>query len=614
MFERIIRMSAVLAAVMAPVCGQVWDTSGNNLLHGTYYFREVVYSVGDNAGDLQDAAAVYGTMTFSGTGTYTLNGSFAEFQAGSVQPFTASGTYKISASGFGFLSSVVSSSQLIYGAVSANGIFIGSSTEAGYNDFLVAAPLASPLPNLGTLQGSYTAMYFNSPGVGSSGGVQYAYDAMLQFSSNGAGTIGTVQTTGYIGTSTTPFSVSETNVRYITSNGAEVVTFPNGNNNPITGQQYIYMSPDGSFIFGGSPVGFDFLIGVRNGSTAPAVGGFYYQAGIDQDQSGLSSGYGLLDTFYGSFTALSSGDIIGHRRVFAPLTADNAYNYTYSDSFPAGTTGNYTNKATYTTFIAGGGGIVIGMGLGPYLGLSIAVPAQSFSGSGVYIYPNGIVNAASSAPFTTGIAPGELITIYGQNLAPGNASAPIPFPTTLNTVQVLINGNAVPVYVVSPTQISAQVPFGLTGTTAQIQVMNNGTLSNAITEFVYQTQPGVFTINPGGLGRGAILHADYTLVSADHPATAGETVLLFATGLGSVFPVVGDGAAAPTSTLSNTVATITANIGGSSATVSFAGLAPGFAGLYQLNVVIPTGLTTGDYTLNIGGPDSFSGEALIPIG
>jgi uncharacterized protein (TIGR03437 family) len=63
-----------------------------------------------------------------------------------------------------------------------------------------------------------------------------------------------------------------------------------------------------------------------------------------------------------------------------------------------------------------------------------------------------------------------------------------------------------------------------------------------------------------------------------------------------------------------TTNTITAAVGGQAATVTYSGLAPGFVGLYQVNVTIPTGLTAGDNFLDIAGPDSYTSEAVIPIG
>ena len=266
-------------------------------------------------------------------------------------------------------------------------------------------------------------------------------------------------------------------------------------------------------------------------------------------------------------------------------------------------------------YVVGAGGVRIGSGIGPYLGINVALPAPSFSGSGVFLNPAGIVNAASSAPFTAGIAPGDFITLYGTNLAPGTATAyTVPFPTTagLDGVQVTVNGLPAPVQFVSPGQISAIVPYAVGSSIARIQVNNNGVLSNVVTEFVNLTAPGVFTVPPGGVGYGAVLHGDYSLVTAQSPAQVGETVSVYLTGLGTTNPVIPDGSAGPASSQTNN--TIEVYIGGQAATVGYSGLAPQLAGLYQINVTVPSGVTAGDNTLEIVGPDSDAAEALIPVG
>jgi len=603
---------AILAAAW-PVSAQVWDNTGNALLKGTYYFRQVIYVIGDGAGDLQDATAVYGTITFDGNGNYSISGNYLDYQNQAIEPVSQTGTYSVSASGYGFLSNPVISGASVYGMV-AKGIFIGSSTESGYNDLFIAAPVGSPQATNATFKGSYTLAYFNVPGVGSQGGVAETYDALLKLTANGAGGIGTISATAYTGSNgTSALQQSETGVTYQASSGAEVVDFPNLTNDVVTGQEFFYISPDGNFVFGGSPQWFDIFVGVRTGTGKSSFGGFYYQVGLDEDESNLAAGYGLLDTFYGAFTA-SNGNIIGHQRLLSPLESTAAFSVTYPGTFPKGSSGSYTDSSTSTQYISDqDSGIVIGFGQGPYLGIRVAVQAPSFSSSGVYIYPNGVVNAASSAPFTAGIVPGELITIYGKDLAAVTDTASVPFPKNLKGVQVLINGAAVPVYSVSPTQVSAQVPFGITTSVAQIQVVNNGSLSNAVTEFVYETLPGVFTEPPGGLGLGAVLHTNYALVTEKNPAKVGETVLVYATGMGTVFPTVGDGQPASSTSLSKTSHTITADVGGVSAVVSFSGLAPGYAGLYQINLQIPSGVTDGDNTLDIAGPDAYVTEATIPI-
>src|SRR5258708_2855052 len=95
-----------------------WDASGNGLLKGTYYFREVFYIVGDNAGDLSRAIALYGNVAFSGTGTYSMAVQVADSNSSFLQSGTLSGTYSISASGYGFLSNPLSTGDYIFGLVS----------------------------------------------------------------------------------------------------------------------------------------------------------------------------------------------------------------------------------------------------------------------------------------------------------------------------------------------------------------------------------------------------------------------------------------------------------------------------------------------------------------
>src|SRR4051794_14283692 len=100
-----------------------WDTSGNGMLKGTYYFRHVIYVLSSSDdGSLYDAASSYGSISFSGTGTYTMNLTLADAQAGQLQRGTVNGTYSIAASGQGFLSNPLSTTDLVYGLVNAQGI------------------------------------------------------------------------------------------------------------------------------------------------------------------------------------------------------------------------------------------------------------------------------------------------------------------------------------------------------------------------------------------------------------------------------------------------------------------------------------------------------------
>jgi uncharacterized protein (TIGR03437 family) len=613
-------------AALWPASAQTptWDNSGNSMLKGTYYFRHVYYFLDGNHlnGTLADAATVYGNITFNGgtPGTYSMTLTLVEAAAsGQPQRGTTSGTYSISASGYGFISNplftggitgtVTVPGDLIYGLVNAQGIFVGGDTENanGYNDLFVAAPVGNTLAGASTFKGSYSVAFMDL----SSGNPVYTLNAMLSMNPDGAGNLGTVGLSGYIGGAAAKATQSLTGGRYIFTNGAGVINLPPSNTAYLQGQYYVYISPDGNFVFGGSPFSYDMFVGVRTATAAPSLNGLYYQAGIDQDVSTLSSGYALLDSYFGAVKA-GAGAVVGQQRLLELLSTGVPVDYTYTENYSVKSDGTYSTPAM--NYVVGAGGIRVGAGIGPSLGINVALPAPTFTGTGVFLDPTGVVNAASSAPFTAGIAPGELLTLYGTNLAAALTIAPgTPFTTSLGGVQVTVNGLAAPLYYVSQTQISAIVPYGITGSIAQVQVNNNGTLSNAVSMFTNTTAPGIFTVPPGGLGYGAILHQDGNLVTNRNPAQIGETVSVFVTGLGAVTPTIADGAAGPAGVLSFTTNTITAYVGATKATVTFSGLAPQLAGLYQVNVTIPSGVTAGDNFLGLAGPDAYTAEVLIPI-
>jgi uncharacterized protein (TIGR03437 family) len=616
---RMLLLVSAVAAFQAGAQTTGWDNTGNGMLNGTYYFRQVIYQL-SNAGDgsLADAASLYGTVTFSGTGTYTMNVTLADLSSGHLQQGTISGpgyTYSIASSGQGFLVSPLFKGDYIFGLVNAQGIFVGSSTEntSGYHDLFIAAPLASPALTASAFKGSYTMAYMDL----SSGTPLSTIGALAQMNPDGVSNVGTVPVSGYVGQSgSNKITQSLSSVKYIFSNGAAVVTFPNSNSAFFSGQYYLYFSPDGNFVFGGSPVSADMFVGVRNATGTPNLSGLYYETGIDQNESTLSNGYASPDTYYGSFVA-NSGAIIGHQRLIDFLNNGAPINYTYSDSYQLASNGTYGNSGV--NYVVGANNIRIASGIGPFLSLSVALPAPvpstSISPSGVFLNPTGVVNAGSFAPFTAGIAPGELLVIYGNNMSSGTqVASSVPFPTTLGNTQVKINGTPAPLYYVTPTQLSAIVPYSVTSGVAQIQVINNNTASNTVTMQIATTAPGALTQTQNGLGYPAAIHQDGSLVTAKNPAQMGETISIFVTGLGAVNPSIPDGAPGPTDTLSNATAKIVAYVGGTTASVPYAGLAPGYAGLYQLNVTIPSGLTNGDNNLDLSGPDSYNAECLLPVG
>jgi adhesin/invasin len=142
-------------------------------------------------------------------------------------------------------------------------------------------------------------------------------------------------------------------------------------------------------------------------------------------------------------------------------------------------------------------------------------------------------------------------------------------------------------------QVNAQVPYSLAvNTQLQLQVKRGTSFSVPQALTVAPADPAVFTVNQRGQGQGAIVNLQNQIVDANAPAAAGDTVVIYGTGLGPVTPPVPAGTAAPSSPLSQ-AAPVSVTIGGIAAQVAFAGLSPGFAGLYQINVVVPPGVAPG---------------------
>jgi len=123
-------------------------------------------------------------------------------------------------------------------------------------------------------------------------------------------------------------------------------------------------------------------------------------------------------------------------------------------------------------------------------------------------------------------------------------------------------------------------------------------------------QPGIFL--PDGVD-GAFLHADDSLVTTAKPASPGEVVLLYCTGLGAVTPEGITGAVASSTTLSTSNIRPTVSVGGTSAAISFSGLAPALVGLYQINFTVPTGTPSGSASVVVTSNGVASNIAKLPV-
>jgi len=207
----------------------------------------------------------------------------------------------------------------------------------------------------------------------------------------------------------------------------------------------------------------------------------------------------------------------------------------------------------------------------------------------------GVVSAASLQSFAP-IAPGEIISIFGDRLADNVAQSPgAPLPEQLASTTVLIGGQIAPLFYVSQNQVNALVPTSIKpNTTYQVLVQRGLTYSQPISIDVGPAQPAAFQSGGSAIAvayRGSV--APF-LVSSASPATAGDVLVIYCAGLGPTDPPVPDGVASPSFPLAQTKSPVTVTIGGQNAGVQFAGLAPGFVGLYQVNAVVPAGIAAGE--------------------
>jgi len=239
-------------------------------------------------------------------------------------------------------------------------------------------------------------------------------------------------------------------------------------------------------------------------------------------------------------------------------------------------------------------------------------PASS-GGPRPTISSGGVIGAAAFSGKAE-ISSGTWIEIYGQNLAATTRSwAGADFnganaPTVLDNVRVSVGGKPAFVAFISPGQVNVQAPADLGAGPTTVSVTNaNGTSDNFSIQVLAKTpallSPPAFKVNNKQYL--AALYADGTtfvgptnFISgvASRPARAGETIIAYGIGFGSVSPAVAPGVIAASATALPNVRVL---FGQTQATVAYAGLAPNFVGLYQFNIVVPNGLTAGDVGFSV---------------
>jgi uncharacterized protein (TIGR03437 family) len=226
------------------------------------------------------------------------------------------------------------------------------------------------------------------------------------------------------------------------------------------------------------------------------------------------------------------------------------------------------------------------------------LPITLVSGAPVPLIKQGKIQNAASFAADAVVAPGSIIAVQGNLLADSapQLSTTGPWPTSLGHTQVKLGDRALPLYYTSSGQLNAQVPFDLQeNAQLQLVVQRDDAISVPASVSVASAQPAIFTTNFQGFGQGAIVNGVTNLFAdSTNPVKVGDVISIYCTGLGAVSPPVQEGQPASNTTLSRTTNTVTVSIGGIPAKVDFAGMAPGFIGLYQVNAFIPTGVAPGD--------------------
>ena len=228
------------------------------------------------------------------------------------------------------------------------------------------------------------------------------------------------------------------------------------------------------------------------------------------------------------------------------------------------------------------------------------------------VNPLGVLSAAD---YISSPALGLLVSIFGSELSDATASASgVPLPTQLGASTVLAGGEELPILYVSGNQINVVIPYDLTPKTQyQLLVQRGSAISVPVPISILAAEPAILSTSGSGSGQGHIYRitgANSILADAQSPASAGDALVIYCAGLGNVAPAVPAGSGAPLNgPLSYTTASTSVTIGGQQARVLFAGLTPGFVGLYQVNSVVPDGVAAGNQvpvTVSVAGQNSVS--------
>ena len=621
---KILGLAAILmAAANFQSAAQSFDDSGDGNLTGDFLVREVLLTnIDQTTSDVGRAISIIGVMTFDGLGGYDFSGQIMDTDTGSVESFSTSGTYAVASNGLAIIQDPIDPNDYDFGATGVIGpsALVASATEGAHKSIFVAIPAGSPTTNA-SVAGTYDAAFIDFL----QGFPSRVRDGYLTLSTSGNGNFGNIVVSGSManqGSVDTTQNLNGVTYNITDSEGIGTLTFPtagNPSNALVSGQKVFFYSADGNIILAGDPGGFDLMVGFRANSGSVVNSqyqGTYYVSGVENDASNSGHGQNALDSFSGSIFALGQGTAISHLRLASYNSSPIDYTYEPSQ-YDLTSDGLFTDGVLFG-MLETDGQALLEVGTGNFFSLTVGLWAGEYSGLDVLLDPLKVWNTGSYAPITNSVAPGEFVSLFGTGLAGTTASAPkLPLGTQLGGVKVTVNGVFAPIQYVSNNQINILVPYSTSGGYATFQVINNGVASNSVTLYQANTAPGVFTaVVDGfapGVGPAAALHGNFSAVTQSNPAKVGETLQLFLTGLGSVTPAISDGAAAKSNPISNVDADIGVFVDGVEADVSFKGLAPGFAGLYQVNFKVPDGVSSGLVYLAVSSPEAYTTQAKLYI-
>ena len=632
-------------ALVLFACAAAAQPLDQTSLSGRYGFVHLLTNVGAS-GQVQNARNLGGILTFDSTGGYTFQGSLGN-GAGAGSPLTGTGSYSVEPNGFVRLSNPIDGSLILNCRLGiAAEALLGTSTDGatGSHDFFAAVKLANGSVDSSLLSGRYTGSMVALP----NGSAAAAKTALLTMNANGQGGFVNFGADGHASDQADiPLAENVTTASYtVNADGAGTLSVGQ-DSTLLAGNRTIYVSANGNYVLGHSgDAGMrDVLVAIRNG------GGFARDADFEGNfwstDFFINSQVSNVETGVGGIRSDGAGTVsIAQRQNLTQGTRfRGVFNFGGVNSY--GVTANGTGflrglpRPGLTNFALGApagaaltaeGAEQLNAAPNAFVGAQVFQTLETYSvhgitfgirlpviesTGGVFLSPIGVLNAASFAPPTAPISGGTLLSLFGSGLAGSTMEAgSVPLPTQLGGVTVTVDGVPAPLFFVSPGQINIQTPFAVQGPTATIAVANGGNVSNSVTVPVTDSSPGIFSARQTGFGPAIITHADFRLVTEAQPAAPGEVVIVFLTGAGPVSPSFPDGTAGPVNPLSVTTdQQLAVQFDGENGRILFSGAAPGFVGLYQINVEVPQVTLTGpSVAVAILTSDAFSDFVDLAVG